>query len=162
MKAQIWSLDLSVSVTIFLTVIVAFLFTFNLLSADASRQSELFSMQDAALEITEALVRSPGLPQGWTNTTVQAIGLAEKENVLNESKVLFFLSLDYNQSKVLLSLTASQYLFQLEHPNSSLWTLQGQNITKGLNYTGALDVVSVERYALLQGKPARLRFLLWR
>ena len=163
MRGQVWSVDFILSVVIFVTMIILFFFTFNLLSADASQQEEINRMQDTALEVTEALVRTTGSPPGWTNATVQLIGLAERENVLNDTRVLRFVnqSLDYNISKILLGIGGYEYYVRIEHPNGSTVFLKGLNLTKGLNYTSAEDIVPVERYVLLNGLK-RLVFILWR
>lgn len=160
MKGQIWSIDFAVSVVIFVGTLVSFLFTFNLISTDAAKQSDLSLMQDLSLEATESLIRTRGIPPYWTNITVQVIGLAVEENVLNGSKLLHFMNIDYNQSKVLLSIGNYEYYFSLEHPNGTVVTFQGTALSKGQNYTNATTIVLTERYVVFSGIN-KVKFILW-
>lgn len=168
-------MDFSISVVIFITTVILIFFAFNLLSSDALGQIEISRMQDTALEVTESLVRTTGQPKNWTPTTVGAIGLVQertvtntstevRENVLDEGKVLNFIDeeLNYNHSKVLMGISNYEYYFQIKHLNGTILSLQGVNLTKGLNYTNAMDIVSVERYAILSNSLIRLQFLLWK
>lgn len=119
-------------------------------------------MQNTALEATEALVRTPGFPLDWVPATVRVIGLAERENILNLDKVKDFVSLDYNDSKVLLGVGNYEYNFSIQYPNGSIVTLfDGTILRSGLPHDPATTVVPVERYVILDG-PKRLSFILWR
>ncbi|MBL7160916.1 MAG: hypothetical protein ISS93_03660 [Candidatus Aenigmarchaeota archaeon] len=163
MKAQIWSLDLIISVVIFTTMIALFFFTFNTLSADAEEHNSLSKMQDISLEVTEALIRTSGLPSDWNNETVQVIGFAVNENVLDGDKVLYFVNttIDYNRSKVLMGIGNYEYYFQIDHPNGTVVELSGLNLIKGVDYATAKTIVRVERFVVLSGLK-KLKFTLWR
>jgi len=160
MKAQLWSMDLAVSAIIFIAMIGIFFFTLNNFSADASKQNELLLMQELSLEATESLIRTQGLPQDWNSGNVQVIGLAEKENVLDEGKVLEFIQyVNYEQSKTLLGIGNYDYNITIQHLNRTIMTLQGQELQMGSGCADAKDILTVERYVLLN-VPAKLKFIL--
>ncbi|MBI4021538.1 MAG: hypothetical protein HY369_04810 [Candidatus Aenigmarchaeota archaeon] len=173
MRGQVWSLDFTASLVIFVTTVVLLLFAFNLLLADAASQQRLTVMQDVGLEVTDGLLRSPGVPDGWTAGTVEVIGFARQvpvtnfsidvfENILNDTKVIAFVGLDYDTSQQLMGISNYDYFFRMEHLNGTVMTLQGTGLTAGVEPTAAAkNVVDVDRYAVLGGSLVRMVFRLW-
>ena len=173
MKAQIWAIDFATSVIIFAIGIVVVLFAFNGLADSTGQELESSRMQDRALEVTESFVRTAGLPLGWTSSDVTAIGLAQeynetdastgvRENVLDSSKVLAFVSpnLDYNKSKAIMDISNYEYYFWMEHINGTQVSLQGVDIVKGTNFASARNVVIVERHVILSEVIMKLELVL--
>ncbi|MBI4181581.1 MAG: hypothetical protein HY520_01280 [Candidatus Aenigmarchaeota archaeon] len=160
-RGQIWSFDFAVSLTIFLTVLVLVLFFWiyaNVQSFDELAQDEL---QDHAIAVSDILVRSAGVPSGWTNASVEVIGLASQDKVLDPRKVRELALMDYNQTRRLLGI--GRYDFQLEiwYPNGTLALAQGLNASAGLAPQNASIVSPVDRFVIYEGQVARMRFLLW-
>lgn len=120
MKAQSWSIDLALSVLIFISLISIFLFNFNNFTNDAANQRSLSSMQDQSLEVTETLIRTKGFPNDWNITTVKSVGLANRQNVLNNSKIEEFLAVDYNLSRSRMGIWNYEYFTIMEHLNKSI------------------------------------------
>lgn len=159
-KGQIWSIDFIVSVVIFIIMITALFFSFDILSRDAQKQNELLLMQDLVLEVTESLVRSPGYPLDWDNETVGIIGLARDENVLDQNKVMEFLNVSYNSSRAFLSMTYYDFNFSIEYLNGSVMNLDGFDISKGIDCSYASDVLAVNRFVILNGSISKLKLVL--
>jgi len=162
MKAQLWSLDFTGSILIFVISVVIMFFAFNLSVSQIAEQTELTNIEDAALEVTDALIRTGGLPADWNIGNVEVIGLAERENVINKSKIFNFISLNYNTSKTLLGIANYDYYFEIIHLNNSVIRIDGTNLTGGENYTSAKTLIPVERYILFETQPAKLKFILFR
>lgn len=160
-KAQVWSLDLIMSILIFIVSVELIFFAFNQSSSQLLEQTELVSLEDVGLEVTDTLIRTEGFPHGWDVNTVQVIGLAEKENVLNTSKVQFFLALNYNTTKKLLGIANYDFLLTINHLNNSIIRIGGSGISYGSPSSANATVVPVERYVIYAGIPAKLRFVLY-
>jgi hypothetical protein len=162
MKAQIWSSDFAVSAVIFLATLLVLFFTWQYIVTQNEEQASLKEIETLALAISDGLVRTPGVPDGWNSSTVNSLGLVSQENVLVDSKIQQLLGLDYDRVKRLLG--AGQYDFQLlvKNLNGSIaQTLSGTNITYGLPPAGERMVVPVERYCMLNGNPVRLDLVFW-
>lgn len=162
MKAQIWSLDFAASVVIFLTALILAMFALNYTMDQNRQQMEFNIMENAAMSVSDSLVRQPGIPQDWDPGTVTTIGLASQENVLNEAKLSDFLDMENDSIKSLLGIGNYEFYFEVRYVNGSLASLPaGGQISKGGYPSEARFVIPVERYVLYMEKPARMIFILW-
>ena len=103
MKAQIWSFDFAVSFFIFFLALVPMLFLWNYVNVQQLDQRYLDEIQIKALDVSDSLVRTAGVPADWNATTVRSVGLADEENVLNATKVNYLLSMNYNTLKSIMT-----------------------------------------------------------
>jgi hypothetical protein len=162
MKAQVWSLDFAASVVIFLTALILALFALNYTISQNSRQTEFNMMENAAMSVSDSLIRQPGIPQDWDSGTVTTLGLASQENILNETKLGELLSMENNTIKNLLGIGNYELWLEVRYVNGSLASLPGGGqITKGDYPSEARNVIAVERHVLYMEKPARMIFILW-
>ena len=163
MKAQVWSLDFAASIVIFLTAIIVAMFALNFTISQNRQQTEFNIMENAAMSVSDSLVRQPGIPGDWNRTTVTTVGLASQENILNETKLGEFLAMDNDTAKILLGIGNYQFYFEVRYVNGSLASLpEGGLISKGVYPSEATIVIPVERYVLYMEKPARMQLILWK
>lgn len=155
-----WSLDFIISAVIFCLALALILFAWSFTSTQTAAQGQLSDMESIGLEISDSLVRTPGQPQDWNSTSVQVIGLASDEGVLDQTKVDRFVNLSYEQAKQLLGLGLYEFYFELRDLNGTLLT-NGQNLTAGTWPQDADLAVPVQRFVLLEQKTAKLKFVLW-
>ena len=94
MRAQIWSMDFIASITIFILMFSVVVFSWNYINTQNTERSLFSDMQVLGLDVSDIIVRIPGNPEDWNESNVQSIGLATRENVLNETKVEQFISMD--------------------------------------------------------------------
>jgi len=162
MKAQIWSTDFVMSAVIFLLALGLILFAWNYTSTSISQRNELGSAENIAMMVSDALIRTPGIPENWNSSTVISPGLASRENVLDSTKVDAFINMSYEYTKTLLGLERYHFCFRLLDPNGSLMQNEhGQNLTIGQHPENSQLVIPVQRYVLYNGKPAKMDFILW-
>lgn len=161
-KAQMWSMDFVISVTMFFIAIMLVLFSWNYVASDNYDLQMLNDMETSGMRASDVLVRTPGNPPDW-NTTALAIGLASDENVIDEGKLRNFLFyMDYNESKRIMGIRNYEYYFSMRDLDNSTMQLDGSAIEKGLNPSANVNtVVPVERYALFRGEIAKVYFILW-
>ncbi|MBU0898615.1 MAG: hypothetical protein KKB03_04465 [Nanoarchaeota archaeon] len=163
MRGQIWSMDFIVSAIIFFIALATIMFSWNYIIQNTDEQTVINEMESSVLDITDVLVRSPGVPRDWTPSNVQSIGLASEENKLNETKVDYFMQLDYSETKLLLGIKNYHFYFELEDLNNQTVKNQAdQNITKGVYPdTASFIQIPVERYALYRDAIVKLKFIFW-
>lgn len=153
MKGQVWSMDLAVSLLVFLSVAAAFIFAWGYVSSEAHRSSIVMDMEETALDLSDGLVRFPGQPDDWNQGNVVSIGLADSENTISSSKMDSLGSMDYDMAKEIMG--AGSYNFYLELSDG------GNFSTAGMPPDGVATAMSVERYVMRDGRAARLKLVLW-
>ncbi len=160
-KSQIWSFDFVISVVIFIIVVITLLFTLEYTSTQANEHVNINRMERTALLISDSLIRSPGVPESWNISTVEIIGLAKEENVLNETKVAFLLNLTNEQIKTLLGIEAYNFYIELRNSNNETLEVDGKPIIKGDYPSNAHFVIPVERVVLFGNTISKLLLILW-
>lgn len=163
MKGQIWTMDFATSIIIFMLMVGIVVFAWNYSIQNSSEQVNLNVLENDVLMISDTLIRVPGMPADWNDSSVKVIGLADKENVLNATKVVQFVDMDYSMTKSLLGIPNREFYFEIRYPNNTVMEIGGKSLTKGINPGGSSvkAVVPVERYVILNGKIAKVEFLLW-
>ena len=161
MKAQLWSTDLVVSIVIFVLMMSVLLFAWNYSSAQAAESALLTDMESLTITVSDSLIRVRGLPDNWEGSSVEVIGLADEEYVLNKTRIYRFLNMSYNRSRELLFPRSYEYYFEMRDLDDRIISVNGTSAVKGPYPSGASFVVPVERYALYNGGLAKIRFMMW-
>ena len=164
MRAQAWSLDFISSVTVFFMILVVLFFAWEYSTYQSTEQMVFNEMENKAIITVDTLIRTRGYPEFWSSSDVEILGLASEENVLNETKILEFVGMDYGQARSLLGIPSQNFHFSLMHLNGSVVRSQGTDLESGLDptlFTNTTLVVPVERYILFDHRVARVRFILW-
>ena len=158
-KGQIWSMDFTVSLMIFLTALFSVMFAWNYISLDTLETQTMKDMQLKALALSDSLIRTPGLPSDWGQGDVQVVGLAREENVLNATKVDYFVSMsiyDYDRLRGLMDIGFYDFYFEVSDINGAVY----QNTTIPISNTSVI-VVPIERYAVYNDRIVKVRFIMW-
>jgi len=154
-KGQVILFDLAIAIMVFL---ILFIFL-NQIWVDnlnaLQQQDSALEIQFKAVQVAEMLVTSPGKPANWhlPAETPVIIGLAEKNNILNQAKLNAFAAEDYNTLKELMQIKNMDFFFRLSG---------AQDLNVGRLPPTDASVVSVERIATLNGREANVRFSLFR
>ena len=165
MKAQAWSFDFMASVTVFFLVVITLFFVWEYTVYQNTEQMIFNEMENKALMTADMMIRTKGFPEQWNDSNVQLIGLADDENVLDETKMITFVGMDYENTKMILGIPSYEYFFQVVHLNGTQAQSQGTDLILGIDPTGLVNssvVVPIERYVLFDHRVAKLRFMLWR
>jgi len=155
-KAQIWSLDFALSLLIFMSALFAMALAWNFISASTLQNQELKELHMKAMTLSDALIRTSGIPQDWNATNVQIIGLAQDENVLNATKVDYFTTMDYDRARALMDIGQYNFYFEVLDLNN---TVQ-KNTTVPISDESVV-VVPVERYAIYNDIIVKVKFVIW-
>jgi hypothetical protein len=154
-KGQVWSLDFITSVVIFLVVLIPLFSIWSYVNIQNQQQILFDEVETFTLSISDALIRTKGFPEGWNNSSVTIIGLALEENVLNTTKVSYFLDMgnnEYNRTRAILA-GGYDFFFNLTDVNgTSLGTIGNKPVDR--------MTVPIERYCLYNERIAKLEFAL--
>ena len=155
-KAQIASVDLFIAITVFLILAAATIYTWNLYNTRLTENLEYEKMQLIAFQITDLLVKNPGHPSGWEETSnAGVIGLAQDDRVLSQDKVTAFVNLDYNTSRELFNIELYDYKFRMKDLSNNVLQESGQE------FTGDTSIV-IERYVLFNNEKTIMEFTIWK
>jgi len=155
-------MDFLMSAFIFLTAFSLVVFAWNYTSLRVSQQNEVGPAENTLIMVSDALVRTPGIPESWDSDTVTSIGLSSRENVLNRTKVDMFINMSYEYTKTLLGLEKYHFYFRLKDMNGYVMqNTYGQNLTAGTYPQDSELVVPIQRHVLYNGDMAKLDFMLW-
>ena len=161
-RAQVWSMDFAASLVIFTTALAVLLFAWIYVASQNEQQTMFIQMESAAMSASDSLIRQPGIPEGWTASSVTAIGLASQENILNATKVGYFLGMENDTIKSLLGVGNYDFYFEVRYTNGTLAQLpNGDSVAKGNYPQNASIAVPSERYVIYMDKIARMKFVIW-
>ena len=164
-RAQIWSFDFMASVVVFFMIMAVLFFVWEYTAIQNEDQMIFNDMENNALTLADNMIRTRGFPEYWNESNVHVLGLASEENVLNETKILMFVQMDYDHSKRILGIPAYEFYFQVLHLNNTQARANNTDLVQGLDPLGFQNstiVIPIERYILFDSRVAKLRFMLWR
>lgn len=160
-KNQIWSFDLVIATLIFLGVLIIF-YKYSVNTVDIEEQGTDYLLLDAKL-ISSYLVSS-GHPEDWTTDNVTLIGLTDGEMRLDQEKVEQFseiASLDYTESRRLLSTTHNYYVFFEDKEGNPLEISGISSIGKDYLAENPSDLIKVVRFVFYDSKIIKLVVYVW-
>ena len=158
-KAQLFSIDLVISLVLFTVVFIFVLALWNLYSLRLQEKSEFDELQFTALQITDLLLRTPGYPENWlaNPTEVAVLGLAKSDYTIDPLKLSTFLNLEYNFTKKVLNIERWDYQFRMRTKYGVVAAEKGNPPP-----VSAQRVVSINRFALIGNETRQVQLLLWK
>lgn len=151
-KAQASSLDLFIAASIFMIIMTLTILTYSNYSKQVEDNSEYEDMFLKALELSDAFVKTAGIPTNWNKSNVIVFGFAEEDRKISKEKAQRFCSFPMNDSRKVMSLNY-QFYFNLSDGNIT--------ISCGSVPTGS-RAVNIPRRILLENKSAVLEFTVWK
>jgi len=148
LKAQIFSSDFIIGLTVFLTAMIIFEIFYASLQSDISDYAIRNDIQSKANNIANLLVTSSGNPQYWNSTNVKVLGLYDS-GLINLTKFEELKNINYYAAKSLLG--AGGYELYISLKNETGQVLRNDSITYDFGMESnenTLQAFYVERYGL--------------
>jgi len=132
-KAQVFSLDVVISLIIFMFLVTICFYLWNRTYDKSSYFSEQNLMKERLFQITDLMIRTPGYPENWTEENVRLIGLSSKDHILQLSKLNQLLSMNITQIKDKLRIRDYNFLLNITTTNNSfvlgsLWNINSSMV----------------------------------
>lgn len=158
-RAQTTLFDLSISVILFVGLIVMLFFTISSYNEKIATQSTLSEMELKTYLLSDLFVYTPGFPTGWEYNTssLEVIGLSDRSHELSTAKVASFQTLSnasYATMKQAMGIEGFDYRLQVKNVSGSVLLAAGT--TPAGTYS-----VSAQRRVIYNGTKAILEFALW-
>ncbi|MFH1592350.1 MAG: hypothetical protein ABIB47_03210 [Candidatus Woesearchaeota archaeon] len=160
-KGQIVSLDLILSIVVFILLIGGIIAFWNIyiLRFNANIKQEELALK--ATKITDLFVESQGVPTGWNETNVQVIGLVDRDRRLSSNKLASLLNVTYAQIKTSLNIDANEFYFRVVDLNGALVKAKGNFVEVGNSSLDVEQVIEMRRFALYGNQKVVLEFSIW-
>jgi len=149
-KSQAAVADLFIAFFLFIIVLSATIYTWNLYITRIDEERENNEITMKAFQAAEALVKSQGIPENWSLSSVNLTGLAENERILSFKKVDLFVNLTEEQIKNIFKIQLYNFSFVLKD-------IEGNKIKEIGSITGEKSV-NVKRYVVYENEPATIEF----
>lgn len=120
-KSQIFTTDLFIALSIFIILIGVVLLTWTRYNIKLNEDINFEDMQIKAFHITDMLTKTEGYPTAWEKnlSSLEVIGLMEKDKTLSLAKTGNFTSLNYNLTKNLFNIELYDFYFTVKNINGS-------------------------------------------
>ena len=150
-KGQIAAIDFFISLLIFSVLLTITMLRWSSYHSKISERMEYHDMMTKAFQISDALVKSPGVPSNWDSSNVKIIGLAAEDRKLSIDKVNAFTNLSLNKTKSILQIYGYKFYFNLTKIN-------GEAIKQYGEKSDGKKSVNVRRYLLYGNEKAIMQF----
>lgn len=150
-KAQTFSLDFFIALTIFLIGFSILMIFWNYVNSQTYEIKSSEELMDLAFSLSEIFFIE-GVPKYWNEENVKVIGLAN-ENRINETKLNLLNTIGYENVKRKLNL---DFDFMLKIKNDD--ELYSFGLTPGRSST----IVKINRIGILNSTPVLIEVILWK
>lgn len=141
------------SVIFLLILTILQVYTHNVYEKIESQENMLY--YENLISTTDTFLLYHGYPQYWDNDNVEVLGLVERPNYLNQTKVEQMMNLTEEQIKTLLNLGGRSFYFTVENGTDVMFE-------KGdTDWEDTETVYIINRNALMEGIQVKIRFLVW-
>lgn len=159
-KAQTLTADYMSGITVFAVVILISISVWNVAEGKKNWSYDIDRMQRKAMYAADTLLKSEGLPSGWTPANVDEIGIAESDHVINGSLVDNMLLVNYDKARSAFGLEIYEFYINITNYTG------GQIAGYGMPPQNVRDLAAIQRMALFQNQSPPVRavitFYVWR
>jgi len=111
---------------------------------------------DSLTSKSDILVLYPGYPKCWNKTNVEIIGLADKPNTLNKTKIENFASMSDSKIKKMLNIEDKSFYFVIRDSDDNVLYDKGST-----SWGNSEKIFVVKRDVIIDNKGAEMRFIVW-
>jgi hypothetical protein len=161
-KGQTFMPDFMASMVIFGLVLTVFLSSWSTVVSDQG-ELEKEGVIDTADRTSTFLVSTSGYPENWNSDSVEIVGFAQSENILDFDKIREFGDISYsNQTRLM---RARDFYLEFENETGTM-QIGGETLFYGKDFTDASFVYPVKRTVKINDSgdlyDARMRYVVYR
>ncbi len=159
-KGQTLTTDYVVSLSIFAVVLIASISLWNVAESKKTWSFDIDRMQKKAMIAADTLVKTSGVPNGWTNESIEEIGISSKDHVINGTLFDNLLTVNYADARSLFGLETYEFYINITNQTG------GQIASYGNAPQNAEDLALIRRIAFFENDSTLVRailsFYVWR
>ena len=165
-SGQLFSGDIAIATMVFLGSLAAMFFLWNSVTEDINHSEDLRYLEKVASEVSEQLVRTPGVPADWNYYTVTSFGLAEDDRVINQSKAIMFINMmnstSYEQNIGILGVAPYNFHLNVTDLDNNAITIGGEQFEAGMPLEDEDESIAVVRTSVFNQTIVRINMVFWR
>ena len=121
-------------------------------------------IETTAIDISDQLLKSQGLPTDWASKASQnfSLGLVSKNYQLDVGKVTAFATMNYNDTKSLLGIRGYEFYFKVTDIAGNIISQSGTSLEAGIKPSANSDSVNSKRIALLNKEIVYSDVIIWK
>lgn len=175
-KGQVFSGELLLAYAIFTLALILVVYMWSSVVGDIFESEGMYDLENAAMDMSETLMKTPGVPETWNKSNVDAVGLVNTSRSLGEEKVLYFIDLmdsnlydsncgggisNYECNKHLTGIGVYDFYLSMEYLNGSVVSINGRPCTTGKQPASETKKITVTRTGLLNTTIVKTRITVW-
>lgn len=154
-KGQLFTPDFIMATVIFLFILITLQVNNYAIREKISNEEDML-YYDSLTSKSDILILYSGYPKYWNRTNVEILGLADKPNVLNKTKIETFVSMDNGDIKKLLNIEDKSFYFVIRDSDDNILYEKGST-----SWGNSEKIFVVKRYVIIGNKGAEMRFIVW-
>ncbi len=159
-------MEVFVSYAIFMLLFIVIVFLWSQTIRNIGGSQSLYEFEELATDVSEGLIRAPGIPSDWNETTVEVIGLSSNgSRVLDPLKVLAFVNMmnssNYENNSDLAGTGKYDFYVRFTDINNTVIEIDGVSCATGKPYVNETKMITEVKTAALNGQLVRMHFTLW-
>ncbi len=153
-KAQVFSPDFIVASVMFILILVILHVHTQDMYEKIEKQENMIYYENL-VSTTDLLLLYHGYPPYWNETNVEVLGLADRPNYLNRTRVEQMMGMSESKIKSLLNLGGKSFRFIIENSTDVMFE-------KGdTGWESAETVYIINRNAIMDEAPVKIKFWVW-
>ncbi len=141
------------SVIFLLILVVTHVYTQNIYEKIDRQESMIY--YESLISTTDVLLLYPGYPEKWSQGNVEVLGIAERPNYINSTKMGSMMNMTEDRIKELMGIEGNNFYFTVENDTGLVF----EKGTTAWNNTDTVYIIN--RNALMDGASVKIRFLVW-
>ena len=154
-KGQLFTPDFIMATVIFLFILITLQVNNYAIREKISNEEDML-YYDSLTSKSDILILYSGYPKYWNETNVEILGLADKPNVLNKTKIETFVSMDNGDIKKLLNIEDKSFYFVIRDSDDNILYEKGST-----SWGNSEKIFVVKRDIIIGNKGAEMRFIVW-
>lgn len=174
-RAQISTGELLIAYFIFFIALTIAISIWSNTTEKIKYSERFYDLEETTVDIAEKLVRTEGVPSGWSKENVTVIGLANEPRILSQEKALEFLDMmndsvfnnpctvisNYECNKHILGVGKYEFFFNLTDINGTTLEIENRSYFTGKEPIDELEKLTLTRTAILNNEIVRMKLTLW-
>lgn len=170
-NGQMFASDLVASVIVFFFIVNLSLIIWNMAYENKTKFNEVRQLRERVVRTADILVRTPGYPQDWDETSVELAGFVTEDHVLDNEKLRSFNDTSYADQKDAIRSTPNEFYLTVRSDGSIITLSEPSEPDMDLEFGEEQDAstttaVTSKRSVLLntsnQLERATLKLVFWR
>ena len=153
-KAQVFTPDFIVASIMFLLILTILqVYTQNMYEKIERQENLLY--YDSLISTTDILLLYQGYPEYWNENNVEVLGVAEKPNYLNRTKVEHMMNMTNDKIRKIINIEGRSFNVTIKNSTDIMYT------TGDSDWEDSENIFVINRNGIMDDIPVKIILLVW-